>query len=145
MAPLWFRRLLALCPAAIVLLWLVGLTHFRAITLQPIEWFVLVAATFALLAIGRRLARPRPLPPLPPQANPTVVALMAAAFVAVPAMLVALLVEWLADRQQPAATSLLLRGAWHGACVFAIGYCSFLGRLLAQRRSPPPAPPIAGA
>jgi hypothetical protein len=140
----WFRRLLAACPALIAVLWVAGVAHFRNVELTPVEWLTVAAAAFALQTLARRLARPRPLPPLPAGSNPVTLAALAAAILAVPAALLAGLLELYVDSLRPSATSWALRTIWHTACVFALGYCTFLLRLGAapagSGRGQPPTP-----
>jgi len=135
----WFRRVLALCPVAIALLWVAGVAHFHGVAMSVIEWLVVAAATFALHAIGRRLSRPRPLPPLPPNTSPVTLAALAAAVVAVPAALLGGLLELFLEEQLPSDTSWSLRTVWHAACAYAVCYCGFLLRLTAAPSRPPPA------
>jgi hypothetical protein len=135
----WFRRVLGLCPVLVALLWIAGVAHFRGITLTATEWLVIVAGAFSLQAIGRRMARPRPLPKLPPDSNPVTLAALAAAVVAVPAGLLGGLLELFVQSQHPSQTPLLLRTIWHAACAYAVCYCGFLLRLTAPGAKPPKA------
>lgn len=141
LSTLWMRRLLSICPVLIAVLWVAGVSRFRAYELQPREWAVVVAAAFALHVIGRRLNRNRPLPQLPPGSNPALISLLAAAILGVLAAIVAGLFEALVDQYRPATVALPWRAAWHAACSFGATYCGFLYRLGFARRPPPRSPP----
>jgi hypothetical protein len=134
MSQLWFRRLLSLCPIAISVLWVAGVTRFRGYSLETQEWLVVVAAAFSLHVLTRRLRRPKPLPPLPERTNPLTLAALAAALVAGLALVIGGTLELLVDSQEPSATSWALRSLWHGACAFGACYCAFLHRLLQSGR-----------
>ena len=139
-----FRRLLAFCPALVLLLWIAGIAHFRAVELDALQWILVGAAVLALRGIGRRLQRPRPMPPLPPGRSPMALAALASAVLAVPAGLFGGVLEWLLDAQQPSTTPCGLRVLWHAACMFASSYCTLLLRLTAppgDDARPPTAPP----
>lgn len=129
MSQIWFRRLLILCPVLIALLWVAGIARFREFEISPVEWAALVAIAFALHLISRRARRPRPLAPLPEHANPSSLALFAAAIVGVVIGLLGALFEWFVEAYQPTSVPLALRALWHGACAFAAAYCGFLLRL----------------
>lgn len=135
------RRLLSLAPTLIAVLWVAGVARFRGYELAPREWAVVVAMAFALHLVVGRGRRPRPLPRLRPDTNPTRLAAMAAALFAAVAATISALVEWLVDSVEPPTTSLGLRVLWHASCCFGACYCSFLPRIqhaLAGPRRPPP-------
>ena len=141
-----FRVLLGLCPPFVLVLWVAGVAHFRGVALTALEWVVLAAAAFTLQSLARRIARPRPVPPLPEGRSPAALAALAAAILAVPAAVLAGLIELFVESLQPSETSWGLRTLWHTACVFAVGYCTILLRLAAAPRPPqqqPPPPPAA--
>ncbi|MCA8951527.1 MAG: hypothetical protein KDE27_18615 [Planctomycetes bacterium] len=129
MSPLWFRRLLTVCPVLVGVLWVAGVARFREIDIAPVEWAALVAVAFALHLVLRRARRPRPLPPLPEGANPVALSGFAAAIVGVLIGLLGALAEWLVEHYTPSHVPLGLRALWHGACAFAAAYCGFLLRL----------------
>lgn len=133
--------MLGLCPVLVAVLWLAGFARFRGIELTAVEWLLVAAAVLALQAIGRRVARPRPLPPLPEHTNPAVMAALAAGLAMLPAGLLGGGLEWILDGDQPSDVPWALRTLWHAACAFAVCYCGFLLQLLAPRHpGPPPAP-----
>ncbi|MCR9244028.1 MAG: hypothetical protein NXI31_03280 [bacterium] len=136
MTTAWFRRLLGVCPILIGLLWIAGIARFRGMELGTVEWLALVAVAFALHVITRRARRPRPLPPLPADANPSSLALFAAGIVGTLIGLLGALFEWIVESYQPSNVPLALRALWHGACAFAAGYCGFLLRLHEALRKP---------
>ncbi len=126
---LWTRRLLTICPVLVALLWIAGVSRIHDFALETIEWMALIALAFTLHVLHRRFRRPRPLPALPPQTNPAILAAIVAAIGGVLALLGGGLCEWLLEGNEPPALSLPLRALWHGACAFGGGYCSVLPRL----------------
>ncbi|MBX3462480.1 MAG: hypothetical protein KF830_04875 [Planctomycetes bacterium] len=141
MGPTWFRRLLALLPLAIAVLWVAGVAHFRGRALTPFELLVVAAAAAALSTLGRRLRPPRPLPALPAGSNPVALATIAAALVGGLAALFGGVFELVLEPHRPSETSWALRTAWHAACAFAASYCGFLRRLGAAAAPAAPKPP----
>lgn len=149
MTQLWFRRILSICPVLVALLWVAGIAHFREFELEAAEWAALIAVAFALHLITRRFRRPRPLPPLPERANPSSLALFAAAIVGLLIGVLGALFEWFVEAYRPTTVPLALRALWHAACAFAAAYCGFLLRLqiAAERQGRgdgtgnPPTPP----
>lgn len=138
-----FRRVLGLCPVLIAVLWLAGFARFRGIVLTTTDWLLVTAAVLALQTIGRRVARPRPLPPLPANTNPATMAALAAALATIPAALLGGGLEWIFDGDQPSDISWAMRTLWHAASAFAICYCGFLLQLTQAPRPPAGSPPTA--
>lgn len=132
---LWFRRFLSLCPPAITVLWVAGVTRFRGYSLTAQEWLVAVLGVLAMHVLLQRARRQRPLPPLPERANPLTLAALAAALVAAVSLLLLGVLELVGDTYVPSDTSWFLRTTWHGACVFGVCYCGFLHGLLDPRRT----------
>ncbi|MFK7740034.1 MAG: hypothetical protein AB8H80_06885 [Planctomycetota bacterium] len=123
-------RLLGLCPLAIAVLWIAGVSRFRGYDMKPLEWAVLVAAAFAMHIIGRRAWRRRPLPQLPENARAMPLAGLVAMLIALLVGVLAGILELVANRYFPSEVPWGLRTLWHAACAFGASYCSFLQRLL---------------
>ena len=137
----WFRRLLALCPTAIGLLWVAGMARFRDYHLTGRDWAVLVALAFALAAIVRTLQRSRPMPPIPERTNPAALAATAAGILGVLAFVFGGVFELIVGPMYPTEVGIGLRTTWHAACAFGASYCTLLLRLTQPRTAPPPASP----
>lgn len=120
---------LSLAPVLVALLWIAGIARFRDYALSTNEWAVLLASAFALHLLQKRALRPKPLPPLPPDANPAILALLAAVVVGLLASVFGGAAEAMLPPGTPDGTPWPLRTLWHGACAFAGSYCAFLGRL----------------
>lgn len=141
MSRLWFRRILALCPLVVAILWVGGVAGFRGHPLGPRDYGLLAAAAMALHLIMQRARRPRPLPPLPQGITPVRLALLSATLLGLFAGVVGGVFEWLITAAEPSATPWPLRTVWHAACVFAGSYCTVLHRLTGPTATKPPASP----
>lgn len=138
----WYLRVLAVCPAAVAVLWIAGIAKFRDLEIRPMEWVVLVAAGFTLQLLTKRASARRPLPQLPKDSNPVALTLFVSAILGTVVTIGGGLFEWFLERYEPSKVSLPLRALWHGACAFGAAYCSYLPRLLvaaelAQKQRPP--------
>lgn len=120
---------LSLAPVLVALLWIAGIARFREYTLTTNEWAVVLASGFALHLLQKRALRPKPLPPLPPGANPAILALLAGVIVGALASVLGGALEAMLPPGMPDGTPWALRTLWHGACAFGASYCAFLGRL----------------
>ena len=124
-----FTRLLQLLPAPIAALWVLGIARFRKWELDPLQAMGIVALAFALHMIVRRARPERPPVPLPPQANPRIVATLAAGFVGIVGLIVGGLVEYVVEQAYALQdVPWWLRTLWHGACAFAASWCRLLAR-----------------
>lgn len=127
----WFRRLLAPCPIAILLLWVAGVARFRDYQIAGREWFFLAVAAFGLDAVARGVRRGVRTPDVA-ATHASAVSAIAAAVVGTAALLGGGLLEFVVERIRPASTGVPLRAVWHGACAFAFTYCTLLLRLTAE-------------
>lgn len=127
----WFRRLLAPCPMAVLLLWIAGVARFREYRIAGREWLFLAVAALGLDAAARGVRRSAR-PPVVETSHAATVSAVAAAVVGVAALLGGGLLEFVVERIRPTASSLPLRALWHGACAFAFTYCTLLLRLTAE-------------
>lgn len=133
----WPGIVLGLLPALIALLWVGGTANLHGRALAGRDWAVLVAAAVALQLVVRRALRPRPLPPLPPNVRPAVVAALAAGVFALLAAVFGAAIEFAIAAQFPDMASPWLCAVWHGACAGGASYVSLLPRLLAAAAARP--------
>lgn len=133
----WLGIVLGLLPALIALLWVGGTASLHGRALAGRDWAVLVAGAIALQLVVRRALRPRPLPPLPPNMRPAVVAALAAGLLALLATVVGAAIEFAIAAQFPDMASPWLCAVWHGACAGGASYVSLLPRLLAAAAARP--------
>jgi hypothetical protein len=128
-----YERALPLLPAAVSVLWFVGLLrmHGYDVPLLPLAALAAVAFTLQWLLARRRGAR-RPLYLLP---GSTVAGASArsAALVAAAALVTGAVIETQTPNGSDPAAPLWLCALWHGACGFAVAYLLFL-----RRYRPPP-------
>lgn len=132
------RRVLALCPALVFLLWVAGVAQFRGYELASLEWVLLLSASLGLHVVMARARASKPIPALPPGTTPRSIAGLAAAILAALAGVLGGVFEWAIEPVRPSETSWSLRTTWHAACIFAASYTTFLHRLQDAPRAPTP-------
>jgi hypothetical protein len=127
-----YERALSLLPAAVFVLWFLGVLRMHGYDVPLLLLAALIAVAFPLqwLLARRRSARPLYLLPGSTVAGASA---RSAALVAAAALVTGAVIETQTPSGDGPAAPLWLCALWHGACGFAIAYLLFL-----RRYRPPP-------